>query len=77
MIGLGTQDSLGEANDFHDRYDITFDMLWDSTFISWQTIGVTSQPTAVMLQPDGTPIQGWIGAFPEAEVLRLADEHAA
>ncbi len=51
-------------------------MLWDESFVSWQVIGVTSQPTAVMLQPDGTPITGWIGPFPEGEVLRLAAEHA-
>jgi hypothetical protein len=51
-------------------------MLWDESFISWQTIGVSSQPTAVMLAPDGTPITGWIGAFPEDEVLRLAAENS-
>jgi thioredoxin-like negative regulator of GroEL len=52
-------------------------MLWDESFISWQAIGVSSQPTAVMLQADGTPITGWIGAFPEDEVLRLAAENPA
>ena len=76
MIGLGTQDSLGQANDFDDKFDTSFDMLWDESFISWQTIGVSSQPTAVMLAPDGTPITGWIGAFPEDEVLRLAAENS-
>ena len=77
MIGLGTQDSLGEANEFDTRFGTTFDMLWDESFISWQTIGITSQPSAVMLAPDGTPITGWIGPFPEQEVLRLAAENAA
>jgi hypothetical protein len=76
VIGLGTQDSLGQANDFDDKFEISFDMLWDESFISWQTIGVSSQPTAVMLAPDGTPITGWIGAFPEDEVLRLAAENS-
>ena len=33
---------------------------------------VTSQPTAVLFDADGTPITGWIGPFPEAEVLELA-----
>jgi hypothetical protein len=28
-----------------------------------------------MLQADGTPITGWIGAFPEDEVVRLAAEY--
>ncbi|MDG0976537.1 MAG: hypothetical protein P8L16_11470 [Ilumatobacter sp.] len=52
-------------------------MLWDESFISWQTIGVSSQPTAVMLKADGTPITGWIGSFPEDEVLRLAADNPA
>ena len=51
-------------------------MLWDESFISWQTLGVTAQPAAVMLQPDGTPITGWLGAFPEDEVLQLAAQYA-
>lgn len=77
MIGLGTQDSLGQANDFHNTYGTTFEMLWDESFVSWQTIGVRSQPTVVMLQPDGTPITGWIGGIPEDEVLELAAQYAA
>ena len=76
VFGLGTQDSLSQANDFQKKHDLSFEMLWDESFYSWQTIGVTSQPTAVMLQPDGTPIQGWIGMFPIDEVLRLAEEFA-
>lgn len=76
MIGLGTQDSLGQANEFDIKHGTSFDMLWDESFISWQTIGVTSQPAAVMLQPDGTPITGWLGAFPEDEVLQLAAQYA-
>lgn len=76
VVGLGTQDSLGEAHDFLEDFDLTFPMLWDESFLSWQVIGITSQPSAVMLQPDGTPITGWIGPFPEDEVLRLAAEYA-
>lgn len=76
VIGLGTQDSLGQANDFDNKYDTTFEMLWDESFVSWQAIGVRSQPTVVMLQPDGTPITGWIGGIPEEEVLELAAQYA-
>jgi len=75
VIGLGTQDGLGQANDFDNKFGTTFDMLWDESFISWQEIGVSSQPAAVMLKADGTPITGWMGAFPEDEVLRLAAEN--
>ena len=77
MIGLGTQDTLGQANDFDDKFETSFDMLWDESFISWQVIGISSQPAAVMLEPDGSLIKGWAGAFPEAEVLSLAAEHSS
>ncbi|WP_394936390.1 TlpA family protein disulfide reductase, partial [uncultured Ilumatobacter sp.] len=78
VIGLGTQDSLGQAQDFVEDYGTeSFTMLWDQSFLSWQALGVTSQPAAVMFAADGTPITGWIGAFPEDEVLRLAAESQA
>jgi hypothetical protein len=73
VIGLGTLDSLGEAEDFIDDYGTTsFTMLWDETFESWQHYGVASQPAAELLSPDGEIIAGWLGAFPEDEVLQLA-----
>lgn len=46
-------------------------MLWDESFQSWMEIGVTSQPSALLLAPDGTPLQGWIGPFPQDTVLEL------
>ena len=51
-------------------------MLWDSSFETWQVLGISSQPSAVMFAPDGTPIAGWIGQFPEGEVLDLAAQYA-
>ncbi len=77
MIGLGTQDSHGEAEEFVERYGTTFTMLWDESFESWIELGVTSQPTAVMLTPEGTIITGWIGGIPEEEVLELAAQYTA
>jgi peroxiredoxin len=77
VIGLGTQDSLGEARDFAERYGTTFTMLWDESFESWFQLGVTSQPTAVLLTPDGTIITGWVGRFPEDQVLELAAQYTA
>lgn len=75
MVGLGTQDSLGDAEDFVDDHGTdSFTMLWDESFETWIEIGITSQPSAVLLAADGTPITGWIGPFPEDEVLRLAAE---
>ena len=76
VVGLGTQDSLGEAEEFVDEYGTTFQMLWDESFESWIALGVSSQPTALMLAPDGSAIAGWVGAFPEDEVIRLAAEYS-
>ena len=52
-------------------------MLWDESFESWIELGVTSQPTAVLLTPDGTIMTGWVGRFPEDVVLDLAGEYMA
>ena len=78
MVGLGTQDDLNDANDFVEDYGTeSFTMLWDESFITWTELGITSQPSAILLAADGTPITGWIGAFPEEETLRLARESGA
>ncbi len=73
MIGLGTQDSGGEAAEFVENYGTySFPMYWDETFESWAAIGIASQPAAVLLSSDGEPLGGWLGRFPEDEVLQLA-----
>ncbi len=46
-------------------------MLWDESFKSWQTLGISSQPAAVLLSPDGTVLGSWQGGIPEDEVLQL------
>lgn len=72
MVGLGTQDSLGEAREFVDRYGTTFTMLWDGSSRSWRELGISGQPAAILLAPDGSEVERWLGPFPEDEVLRLA-----
>ena len=73
MIGLGTQDDGDLAIDFvTSRETYSFPMYWDDTFESWIAFGVTSQPAAALLSPDGEMLAAWLGAFDEAEVLRLA-----
>ena len=73
VVGLGTQDSLGEAEDFVEEYGTeSFTMLWDESFVSWQALGITAQPAAVLFEPDGTIITGWLGPFPDDDVLELA-----
>ena len=49
MIGLGTQDTLEEAREFAEDRGTTFTMLWDESFESWIELGVSSQPTAILL----------------------------
>ncbi len=73
MIGLGTQDSGGEAADFvRDRDVYSFPMYWDETFESWAAFGITGQPAAILLSADGEPLGAWRGMFPVDDVLELA-----
>ena len=70
---MGAQDSGGEAADFVNDYGtFSVPMYWDETFESWTALGVSSQPTAILLSPEGEPLAGWRGRFPEDEVLELA-----
>jgi len=72
-VGLGTQDTLGEAEQFLATFGTTsFTMLWDESFESWRAFGVTSQPAAMLFAADGRLLQGWLGAFPESDVVALA-----
>ena len=73
MIGLGTQDDENEAAEFASQYaTYSFPMYWDETFESWAAFGIQSQPAAALLAPDGSVLGGWLGPFPEDEVLSLA-----
>lgn len=71
LIGLGTQDSVGDARSFVEQYGTTFPMLWDETFRTWRMLGVASQPAAVLFSADGKQLGAWQGRIPESEVLRL------
>ena len=51
-------------------------MLWDPSFESWTSLGITGQPSLVMFAPDGTEIGRWFGAIPEGDVLTLAAEYS-
>ncbi len=72
MVGLGTQDNLEEAEDFVADGGLTIRMLWDSTYQSWAELGVSLQPSAMLLSPDGELLEKWLGAIPEDEVVALA-----
>jgi hypothetical protein len=39
-------------------------MVRDESFGSWMGLGVSSQPTAILLTPDGTIINRWVDRSP-------------
>mgnify|MGYP001814087028 FL=1 len=70
MIGVGTQDSLGMAEDFVEAYGTTsFTMLWDPSFDSWAELGITGQPAGMLVSSGGELLGQWRGAIPEEAVL--------
>lgn len=74
VVGIGTQDDLDYARGFlADTGVKTPLMLWDESFVSWRTIGITAQPTWILVRGDGSFIDGWVGALPEERILELLD----
>ncbi len=72
VVGIGTQDDEQFAKDFiADTGVATPRMLWDSSFESWRAMGITAQPTWILIKGNGEPIAGWVGGLPEAEILAL------
>lgn len=74
VVGIGTQDDLEYAKSFLVDTGVTTPlMLWDESFESWLKIGITAQPTWILVRGDGSFIQGWIGGLPEDQILELLD----
>ena len=73
VVGLGAQDSLGQAQDFVEEHGLkTPRMLYDTGFDSWSHFGVNGQPAAILFDPDGAAREGWFGPFDEDLVLEKA-----
>ena len=75
MIGVGTQDGYAKAQEFVARHRLTFRMLWDRGFASWNGFGIQGQPASILVSTDGRELKRWIGVLSNeehAEVLRLA-----
>jgi hypothetical protein len=67
---MGAQDSLALAEDFvQSTGTSSFTMIWDESFDTWRYYQVSGQPTAILVDQDGNPVQGWRGIFPPDEVL--------
>ncbi len=74
VVGIGTQDDLEYAKSFLVDTGVTTPlMLWDESFESWREIGITAQPTWILVRGDGSFIQGWIGGLPQEQILELLD----
>lgn len=73
VVGLGTQDDLEYAKGFiRDTGVETPRMLWDPSFESWAQLGITAQPTWVLVDGGGAFVAGWVGPLPEEQVLEAA-----
>jgi len=70
VVGIGTQDDQEYAQEFLKTTGVnTPQMLWDDSFESWRVMGITAQPTWVLVRGDGSLITGWVGGFPEQQIL--------
>jgi hypothetical protein len=70
VIGIGTQDSLKEAQAFVIRNKVkTPKMYWDKSFASWDYFGVAGQPAAILLDTNGKPVKMWSGFLDTKKVL--------
>jgi peroxiredoxin len=75
VVGVGTQDGYAKAQAFVARHNLTFRMLWDRGFASWNAFGINGQPASILVSTDGRELKRWIGRLSDddhAEALRLA-----
>ncbi len=73
VIGLGAQDSRGEAVDFVRETDTAgLPMLWDESGESWIKFNVTNQPTVIVLSGDGDQRARFFRNFDEDAILKAA-----
>ena len=59
VVGMGSQDSLGEANEFVDTTGAVGDnitMVWDESFGTWRDLGIRSQPYWILYDAQGNEI---------------------
>ena len=62
VIGMGTQDGIGLAEDFVSRNGTSTPLMtWDESFATWDYYQVRGQPATILLDPNGQPIGQWFG----------------
>ncbi len=73
VLGVGAQDSLGEAHGFVEKTGTAgLMMVWDPSGKSWVHYGVTNQPTVIVLGADGQVAGTWFRDFAPDEILAAA-----
>jgi len=76
IVGMGTQDSLDQAEDFLERNQVLLSyMTWDESFETWSYYDVRSQPTIILVEPDGAILGRWNRL--NREMLDLVDEYTS
>lgn len=74
VIGIGAQDDFELARDFLDRTGVaTPDMLFDTSFKTWQTFGVQANSQMMVLSPDLSSGSNLIFGFDEAKRAAILD----
>jgi len=72
MVGVGTQDSFAQAEDFVAKHDLRKPtMVWDESFESWQVMQINSMPTFILLSANGDMLLRVAGQFPEEQLTSL------
>jgi hypothetical protein len=64
-------DDLPAARSFVADGGVTFTMLWDGTFRSWDELEVLGMPSAILYAADGTELGNWNRVPDESEILAL------
>ncbi len=53
VVGIGAQDNLAHAQRFVEQTGVTFTMLWDPTWDSWNHYGIRSNSSTWLLDRAG------------------------
>lgn len=72
MVGLGTQDDLSEAEEFVADTGVKHQMVWDASGESWRYFELPTQPSSVLVGPDGTTIATFKGSLRLDDALEAA-----
>ena len=74
MVGLGAQDDFAFAQRFLDETGVmTPDMLWDPSFATWQSFGISINSQMILMSGDLTTGSELFFGFGESEQQQILD----